>query len=551
MPNPKPHGRRNTGMFETPDLTGKSDEELAAMLTEYMRREDSLAHAASEKFKQSESAGWDAGLYQEALDLLTDAERLSEESALVAEEAERRRGHAAPYGDTQFRAGKPWQHDQRWYRRDLTTQTVPQSRDIDEMMPQALENLLSVVSPSWWAYQQSLVNEEQRKTVTQPLLLCGRERWPLGLPALHKFANYLLAARDHLAKEPFLDTYTAARAITPIYTLGLSLEALREVKGADSKLRDLYRKPNAATDSIIFELLVAAAFARMGHDVSFIDETPGKKTPDLRLYDQPMPIVIECKRRQPLNDYEKREFSVIRDVFAQLCAERKELGLVGELAINFTTEVVDLPAAGIVESVRDVTNSLSPYAAKETEWGSIQLRPVEVSQEFERTRLYSPDFLERVFGTDLEMHEFDGICAVAANDSYPEVERAELPFLLKWTSDSPAALERKLHTIKSLWVEAVDQIPTGEAGLIYLAYEEGHRPSLADARTDAIRELRKTIYFKRRAIAIPMTVISRLFPNVVLEGRPDFIESSIPLAGGGKDNYDFWTQEMPTRLFTF
>ena len=149
------------------------------------------------------------------------------------------------------------------------------------------------------------------------------------------------------------------------------------------------------------------------------------------------------------------------------------------------------------------------------------------------------------------MDEFDGICAVAANDSYPEVERAELPFLLKWTSNSPAAQARKLQTIKTLWVEAVNQIPTGEAGLIYLAYEEGHRPSLADARTDAIRELTKTIYFERRAIYISLTVVSRLFLNVVHEGRPDFIESSIPLAEGDNDNYDFWTQEMPTRLFTF
>lgn len=538
-------------MFETPDLTGKSDEELVAMMTNYLRREESLAHAASEKFKESESAGWDVDLYQEALDLLKDAQRLSEVSVLVAEEAERRLGSSENYGALQFPEGKPWEDDQRWYRRDLTTQSVPPSRDIDDMLPQALENLLSVVSPSWWVYQQSLVNEEQRKTVIQPLLLCGRERWPMGLPALHKFANYLLAAKDHLAKEPFLDTYTAARAITPIYSLGLSIEVLREIKGAESKLRDLYRKPDAATDSIIFELLVAVAFARMGHEVAFIDETPGKKTPDLRLYGNPMPTVIECKRRQPLNDYEKWEFAVIREVFAQLCANRKELGLFGKLTIDFTSEIVNLPPLGIAEGIRDATNSLSPFAAKETEWGTIHLRPVEVSQEFERTRLYSPDFLNRVFGIDLQMDEFDGICAVAANDSYPEVERAEFPFLLKWTSNSPTALERKLRTIKSLWVEAVNQIPTGEEGLIYLAYEEGHRPSVADARTDAIRDLTKTIYFERRAISISMTVISRLFPNVIYEGRPDFIESSIPLVEGEKDSYDFWTHKMPTRLFTF
>ena len=132
---------------------------------------------------------------------------------------------------------------------------------------------------------------------------------------------------------------------------------------------------------------------------------------------------------------------------------------------------------------------------------------------------------------------------------FPEVERAELPFLLKWASNSPAALKAKLQTIKTLWIEAVNQIPTGEMGLIYLAYEEGHRPSLADARTDAIRELASTIYFKRQSIAVPMTLASRLYPNVIKEGRPDFIESTLPLAGGDLDNYIFWTQEMPTSVF--
>ena len=193
---------------------------------------------------------------------------------------------------------------------------------------------------------------------------------------------------------------------------------------------------------------------------------------------------------------------------------------------------------------------MSPYAAKETEWGAIHLKPVAVSQEFERTRLYSPEFLEMVFQIDLELDEFDGICAVTRNNQFPEVDRAELPFLMKWRSNSEAATKRKLETIEYLWIEAVDQVPTGEAGLIYLAYEEGHRPLLADARTNAIRRLADTIYFKRRGIVIPMTLISRLFPNVVLEGRPDLIESTIPFVQGDKDNYDFWTEEMPTHVFT-
>ena len=60
-----------------------------------------------------------------------------------------------------------------------------------------------------------------------------------------------------------------------------------------------------------------------------------------------------------------------------------------------------------------------------------------------------------------------------------------------------------------------------------------------------------TMYYKRRAISIPMIMISRLFPNVVLEGCPDLIESTIPFAVGGKENYGFWTQSMPTQVYTF
>ena len=536
-------------MVEEVDLSSTSDSDLAAMLEECQSRAESRAYSGSEKLKQSESAGWDDNLRQEAFGLLAEAAELAEKCGLIAQEFELRYGHETLDGDANFRIGNPWHLDQRWYRKDLTSRTVPQSRDIDDMLPQALENLLSQVPGSWWRRQQSLVSDEQRKAVLQPLQLCGRERWPMGLPALHKFANYLVVANDHISQEPYLDTYTAARAIPQICSLGLSLETLREVQGADLKLRQLVRAPDVETDSRIFELLVAAAFARMGHDVGFIEETAQKKTPDLRLYNKPAPMVVECKRKHPLNAYENNEFAVMREVFARLCAEREELGLVGELSIEFKQEVIGLPAAGIVESVRDITNSLSPYGAMEAEWGTIHLRPVAVSQEFERTRLYSPEFLERVFGTDLELDEFDGICAVAANDRFPEVERAELPFLLKWASNSPAALKAKLQTIKTLWIEAVNQIPTGEMGLIYLAYEEGHRPSLADARTDAIRELASTIYFKRQSIGVPMTVISRLYPNVVLEGRPDFIESTLPLAGGEMDNYIFWTQEMPTKVF--
>ena len=531
------------------DLKARTDEELIALLNQTLESIGSLVSSASDKFKQSELAEWDESLYQEGRELMDKARRLLEQTAPAYEELERRHNQTIPEQEMGVHASRLIELDQRWYRKDLTTRTMPKTGEMDEILPQALGNLLSRVPKSWWREQKSLANERQQDAALQPLLLCGRERWGSDFTTLHKYAYYLNVAVCHLNKEPVLDIYAAARAIPQICYLGISLDILREIKGAGRKLRELHSAPSAETDARILELLVAAAFARMGHNVAFIETNAGK-TADLRLYGKPVPIVIECKRRQPINPYEGQEFSIIRSVFAALAAEREELGLVGELSIDFRQEFNNLPVTGIIQSIRDITKSLSPYADKETEWGIIRLRPVAISKDIEQTRLYSPGFLEEVFGIDLELGEFDGICAVSKNDGTPIVDRAELPFLMTWSSNSEAAIERKMQTIRNLWIEAVDQIPTGEAGLIYLAYEEGHRPSLADARTDAIRNLVGNIYFKRRAISVPMTVISRLYPNVVLEGRPDLIESAIPLVDGDKDDYDFWTAEMPTRIFT-
>ena len=536
-------------MGDEVNLQTRTDHELAAILRRTEIRARSLVQSASEKFKLSEQAGWDECLYQEGEKLLGDLKMLIEETAPVEKELERRIGPALLAVQNRQTISRLRDNDQRWYHKDLTTQEVPITGTMDEQLPEALEKLLSRVPQSWWREQQSLASEAQRNLALHPLLLCGRERKGPGLSIPHKYAYYLSVTDHNIKKEPQLDIYTAARAVPQIYYLGTSLEILLNVEGAPRKIRELWSAPSKETDSRIFELLVAAAFTRMGHRVSFIQETD-EKSPDLRLHDEPIPIVVECKRKQTLNEYEEKEFSIIEEVFATLCAEQEELGLVGDLTIDFEEELVGLSADDIIQNIRGLTQTLSPYAARETAWGSLHLRPVSVSTTFEHTRLYSPDFLNRVFGINLEVDEFDGICAVVKNDRFPMVNRAELPFLMRWTSNSKAALEKKLRTVMGLWIEAVSQIPTGEAGLVYLAYEEGHRPTLADARTDAIRALTRDIYFNRRAISIPMTIISRFLPNILLEGRPDLIESAIPAVDGDKDAHDFWTQQMPTRVFT-
>ena len=294
------------------DLHAKTVDELVAALKANKDEIDVLVTSASEKFKESEVAGWDEGIYREGTEKHKETQRLLKEGARVREELERRFGSEV-FADS--RTDGLGDHEQRWYREDLTTQQVPTTSDIDEDLPHALENLLSQLPKSWRSHQQSLLGEHQRSTLLEPLQLFGRERWIKDFATIHRYAYYLNVTEDHLNGEPLLDIYTAARAVPQLCSLGKSVDALKEVKGADLKLRQLHKAPSAETDARIFELLVAAAFSRMGHDVAFI-ETTAKKTADLRLYSLPFPTVVECKRKQTLYDYEIKEF---RDHEIGLC----------------------------------------------------------------------------------------------------------------------------------------------------------------------------------------------------------------------------------------
>ena len=144
-------------MVEKPNLAEISDEELGAMLRQAMSHIENLMHRASDKFKQSKADDWKEKVYEEALALISEARQTLEDNSYIAAELETRYGQSALHGESQFQGGGPWSFDQRWDRKDLTSRTVPRSRDIDEMLPEALENLLSLAPSSWWSHQQSLV----------------------------------------------------------------------------------------------------------------------------------------------------------------------------------------------------------------------------------------------------------------------------------------------------------------------------------------------------------------------------------------------------------
>jgi hypothetical protein len=107
---------------------------------------------------------------------------------------------------------------------------------------------------------------------------------------------------------------------------------------------------------------------------------------------------------------------------------------------------------------------------------------------------------------------------------------------------------RRARTVSALFAKAIEQIPPGEMGMIYICYQEGDREDVADDRTRFLREQMQD-WRHSANIRVPLIVLSRLVPRPLGYGRPDLVETSMPFISeqtGGS----VWLQDFPTRIFT-
>lgn len=269
------------------------------------------------------------------------------------------------------------------------------------------------------------------------------------------------------------------------------------------------------------------------------------KSPDLRLHGVGVPAVVECKRRYGLTQYELDEARLVEGLYMGLRPHIEQSGLHGSLEVRFSVPVRVIELKEFVNVITNVLNQDADVDTISTPWGEFAYRRLPFSGTVGDTRLYSPDYLENVFMWSSNQEEWDGILCRVEPPPQIRVEHYRLRFCMKWRSDSPEALTKKSRGITSLWGRAAKQVPAGEVGFIYIAYQEGQRPEVADARTRHIAAS-CTEWWHRWSVHIPVTVISRLYARALGVGVPDLIESSLPGSSPGEEH---WLTRLPSRVF--
>ena len=140
--------------------------------------------------------------------------------------------------------------------------------------------------------------------------------------------------------------------------------------------------------------------------------------------------------------------------------------------------------------------------------------------------MYSPVLLNALFAWNSDLAEWDGLVCRVGNHAESIVNIAEEPVGLLWVNSSEQAIKKRSWGPMSTLNEAIEQIPPGEFGIPFIAYQEGARSKIADMRTFNFTEWLKGCSHPAN-IRVPLGRIFRLYPRPLEHGAPDFIESSM------------------------
>jgi len=199
----------------------------------------------------------------------------------------------------------------------------------------------------------------------------------------------------------------------------------------------------------------------------------------------------------------------------------------GTFLLHLSVESLAAPVDEIVECLLQIRSAGTSSESAAHSWGTAayteSARLVTIGGN---TLMYSPVMLNTVFEWNSDLAAWDGLVCRVENYKESVADIAVEPIGLLWVNSSEQAIKKRSWGPMSTLNEAIAQIPPGEFGIPYVAYQEGARSEIADMRTFNFANRLKE-HSHPANIRVPLVRLIRLYPRPLEHGAPDFIESSI------------------------
>jgi len=267
--------------------------------------------------------------------------------------------------------------------------------------------------------------------------------------------------------------------IVPIFaSIGANLELLSGIAGFEERATQLIHKEKNQPNGGLFEILVAAAYARDGWTVAFKPKQKGvAKTYDLDVTRGPNHFAVECKRME-IGEYVERERARMRQLWQSPAKVLAQIvGRNSIVDVDFKRELQDVPDRYLLEKVAQFTKLKSPDILRwddEVGSGSIKdldLRPIQESLRRGYLLYPGPVFNSLLTG---EYRRYESMLSVTRLQFGPSphfVDEIDLAVVARWSTSSEIAIDKRARDIHAKLVEANMQLPTDIPGIIHVGFE--------------------------------------------------------------------------------
>ncbi|MCC7596132.1 hypothetical protein IGS61_01450 [Janthinobacterium sp. FW305-129] len=304
--------------------------------------------------------------------------------------------------------------------------------------------------------------------------------------------------------DPFCTDASQSQRILPFFqSLGSRWMHAHKVVGIDRKLDEMLHGYKNNPDGLFFELLVALSYASNGWDVTFIEETRGKKTPDMRVTRGKQEFFVECKRLSRSTQYSEKE----RNQFLRLWDNAKDILIENGQWIwfkgTFHVPPEDLPDKFLSDlwkislPIQRGVNTLI-----KNEFATIQARLIDQKSIAEHMREFrvklNSAMLTKVIGGDWAPE--NSAVTMLQNVKVSHVAGCELVELGMYVDevrfacgftrdiDSEISLDKRAKDVTKLLSEAVSQMPIDKPSIVHLAAETMEGAEVERRRSEKIKD---------------------------------------------------------------
>ena len=288
------------------------------------------------------------------------------------------------------------------------------------------------------------------------------------------------------------DPMFGSRVLPVIAALGRNLPLLRGIEGAQTRARRLVTSDRGQPNGGLFELLIAAAYARQGAEVAFREERKGgPRTHDLDVRLGGVDWAVECKRME-MGEYGERERLRVRALWKTPANHLARIGRSLIVTVDFHVEMSQVPEDYLVHLVQRFldgsrSSMLWTDGIASGSMGDIDLEPLREVLRTDLVLIQGTRMNQLLTG---RYERYDTILtAVRCRLAGPRyAEDCDLAIVLRWQCLAEASISAKARDVRRHIAEATEQLPEEVPSAIHIGLETVNGDTVEDARQEKVRD---------------------------------------------------------------